>query len=767
MERAEAVGPRTSQSRRARRAMWSAAAASILALVCGTTAPVMAGTLPGGGSFVAGTGTISSTGTQLTVNQSSSRGVINWNSFSIDNGARVTFNNGNGATLNRVTGGSPSAIYGTLSATGSVYLINPQGILIGSTGVVSTGGRFVASTLDADTTAFMNGGPLTLSGTSSAQVVNLGTIGSSGGDVFLVARNAVENFGVVQAGTGTVELAAGRQVLLQDSTGSRQVFVQAGSRGTVLNRGVLEAAQISMQASDGNVYALAGNHEALRATGTGTRDGHIWLLAERGGVMIAKTIEAKNADGQGGTVDMNAAALTGPLASCHCEPTVLAGLWNITTPALQINQGAAGAFSRSLDAGTSVNVRTTGAYGRGGDIVVASNIDWRGSASLSLNAYRSVAVNAGTTIRNTGSGNLTLRADAGAIDNGGGVTNGGTIDWSASTGIVRMYRDMNGAYAPGTLLGNGAWAASPEAGIVTQISAYKLVNSAADLQNVSLDLAGNYALGRDIDLAGTQITPIGSNGTPFSGQFDGLGHVIDGAFFATDSQGPPLGLFDVIGSQGVVRNLGVTNAGANISGCWFGPPCYGGLLAGENDGLIARSYSTGYFDGNADGYAVLGGLVGRNVGTIAQSYSGATVSNAGTLGGLVGENDGTLSHTYATGAASGDGHATAGGLVGINGGSITQSFSTALAWGGWDTGIYAGGIVGMGNGGHVSNDVYWNVETTRASNGGDGVPPGNGLTSVQMRDPSNFVGWGFGAGAVWSMPAGADHPVFSWQTSGT
>jgi hypothetical protein len=73
----------------------------------------------------------------------------------------------------------------------------------------------------------------------------------------------------------------------------------------------------------------------------------------------------------------------------------------------------------------------------------------------------------------------------------------------------------------------------------------------------------------------------------------------------------------------------------------------------------------------------------------------------------------------------------------------------------------------MGNGGSVSNDVYWNVETTRAQSGGDGVPPGNGMTSVQMRNPSNFIGWGFGAGAVWTMPAAADHPVFSWQTSGT
>ncbi|WP_240324464.1 filamentous hemagglutinin N-terminal domain-containing protein, partial [Trinickia diaoshuihuensis] len=98
-----------------------------------------AGPLPAGGQFVAGTGYINGNGTSLTVNQTSTRGVIDWNSFSIGNGSVVNIDNGSGATLNRVTGATPSSILGTLSATGSVYLINPQGVVIGRSGVVSTG----------------------------------------------------------------------------------------------------------------------------------------------------------------------------------------------------------------------------------------------------------------------------------------------------------------------------------------------------------------------------------------------------------------------------------------------------------------------------------------------------------------------------------------------------------------------------------------------------------------------------------------------------
>ncbi|MGF6485196.1 filamentous hemagglutinin family protein [Paraburkholderia sp. JPY419] len=55
----------------------------------------------------------------------STRGVIDWNSFSIGRHNSVTFDNGSGAILNRVTGGTPSAIPGSLSATGSLYVTNP------------------------------------------------------------------------------------------------------------------------------------------------------------------------------------------------------------------------------------------------------------------------------------------------------------------------------------------------------------------------------------------------------------------------------------------------------------------------------------------------------------------------------------------------------------------------------------------------------------------------------------------------------------------
>ena len=97
--------------------------------------------LPTGGKVVAGQASIGSAkGSTLTIDQTSSRAIIDWSSFSIGAAAKVQFDNGSGATLNRVTGTRGSILDGMLSGTGSVYLLNPNGVVIGRHGVVNLGG---------------------------------------------------------------------------------------------------------------------------------------------------------------------------------------------------------------------------------------------------------------------------------------------------------------------------------------------------------------------------------------------------------------------------------------------------------------------------------------------------------------------------------------------------------------------------------------------------------------------------------------------------
>jgi filamentous hemagglutinin family protein len=733
-----------------------------------------AGPLPAGGHFIAGSGAIASSGGTLTVNQTTSRGVIDWSSFSIGGSNHVVFNNGTGATLNRVIGSGASNLFGTLSATGSVYLINPQGVVVGSNGVVSTGGRFLASTLDTSDTAFMQGGALTFAGNSNAPVVNFGQIGSSGGDVVLIASNEVANFGSIHAPNGTAELAAGQHILLQDSASGRQVFVQTGSRGTVFNVGAISAAQVSLQAADGNVFALAGNHSPIRATGTSTRAGHVWLVADRGNVTVGGALAAQNADGKGGVVETTAQTLS--LCDACGAPSVTAGTWNLSTPWFSVDAQAASVIARSLNGGTSVNLTTTGAAGNPGDLQIGSDLRWQGSSALTLAAARNVSIDAGTTIKNQGNGNLTLRADAAGIDNGGGVVNHGTIDWSGSLGVVSMLHDMNGAYTPGTLLANQGWVAAPYNGLLSQFTAYKLVNSIGDLQNISLDLAGAYALGKDLDAANAAFAPLGNTTTAFTGQFDGMGHTIDRIGPAQQAFWQPTGLFGVVGQAGVVRNVGVTDSYVNYGD---GPA---GILVGENRGLVTRSYSTGSLYATNEDQTTTGGLVGQNDGTITRSWSSASSDTQGLAGGLVGRNNGTIAQSYATGTVAGPLHVEPGGLVGDNTGYISQSYATGMVEGGmggaglvysnegtieesFNVGaVYASSPAGVArlNTGTIKS-VYWNTETTGQTNGGNGVPASGGLNTAQMSNAASFASWNFGPGGAWSMPAGGTHPVLSWQ----
>lgn len=759
-----------------------------------------AGPLPTGGRFSAGSGTITGDGKTVTVNQlnTSSRGIVDWKSFSIGAGNKVVFNNGGGTTLNIVSGGAQSVILGSLIASGGVYLLNPQGVLVGSTGTVTTGGRFVASTLGIDRDAFMAGSALNLSGDSNAEVINLGKIASSNGDVFLISRTIVFNQGSISAPNGTAELVAGKAVLVQDSSSDRQVFVLAGSNGSVINLGSVRAAQINLQAADGNVYALAGNHDPIRATGTSVRNGHVWLVADGGAVTQTGDIRSSDLSGGGGIVDTSAKTVSYGFSSVD-SPTVTAGEWNISSPTVNVNGTTANAVARSLNAGTATTVRATA-----GDLQDNGSIKWYGSAPLTLVASHSVSIGSGTTVKNTGAANLSIRADADAMDNAGSIINKGTVDWSSSLGIVSAAYDINGIFSAGSLLNNHKWAAQPNSGEVAQISVYKLVNSESDLRSVTADLTGNFMLGRDVN--GTSSFPaIGSASSPFVGQFEGGGHSVSVAAAPT-SYDAPFGLFSVIGKAGVVRNMNV-NGRASYDDGMFGVLAgvnYGtvtnvrasgtaeaghGIAAGlvaTNYGTISRSSATGSFTSR---HGMGAGLVASNYGTVSQSSSSATTSGVESAG-LVGDNQGLISQSYATGNTAGS---TAGGLVSTNSGTIVQSYSTGAvsvyngyagslvgrnnATGvisesyatGATTGYYnLGGITGS-NEGKINKDVYWNKETTGLTqssgvNTAVDLSAGNGLTTIQMMSATNFKRWDFSKKGTWVMPVGAE-PVLRWQTT--
>ncbi len=220
----------------------------------------------------------------LIIRQGTNKAIIHWNDFSIRQGELTRFiqPNASSVVLNRVVTARPSQIYGSLQANGGVYLINPNGILVGPGGRIDTQ-SFVASTLDISDGEFLRGGDFTFRGSSRDSVVNHGVIHAAGGDVFLLGFT-VSNTGSIEAPQGTAAMAAGQEILLMEA-GEERVFVRIGDSSAsaevgVHQAGLVEAARAELKAAGGNMYALAINNEGIvHAANVERKGGRIFLRA--------------------------------------------------------------------------------------------------------------------------------------------------------------------------------------------------------------------------------------------------------------------------------------------------------------------------------------------------------------------------------------------------------------------------------------------------------------------------------------------------------
>ena len=276
-----------------------------------------AGGLPSGGTVAVGSAAITQTAAnKLTVTTGGTRTVIDWQSFSIGSGNTVAIQQPgkSSITVNEVTGGSPSQIFGSLWSNGQVVLANPSGIWFGPDSHVNVAG-LVASTATMTAQAkqaFAAGGRLALDngGQATASIVNDGhiTIASEGLGAFVAP--GVRNNGVIQATLGQVTLAAGATSTL-DFYGDGLVSLAVTSPVTALaigpdgkpfkaaieNNGTINAAGghvlVTADVVKGvvdNVINMSGVTEAKGATRTAAGD--IVLDGGDGAVTVAGTLDA-------------------------------------------------------------------------------------------------------------------------------------------------------------------------------------------------------------------------------------------------------------------------------------------------------------------------------------------------------------------------------------------------------------------------------------------------------------------------------------------
>ena len=206
-EMARACGGRTS----------SKVAAVSCALLC------VAGAQAAGTGFnaVEGSATVATSGTTTTVNQTSHGVRIEWQTLGVAAGETLKFlqPSASAVALNVVKGSLPTEILGQLQANGNVFILNPNGVLVGAGAQVSVGG-FLASTNDLDAFNATTGGVVLKANASTAEVRNEGTIVATPGGMVALVGNKVVNAGTILAPGGGIYLLGGGRVEFKPGDGS-------------------------------------------------------------------------------------------------------------------------------------------------------------------------------------------------------------------------------------------------------------------------------------------------------------------------------------------------------------------------------------------------------------------------------------------------------------------------------------------------------------------------------------------------------------------
>src|SRR6218665_414881 len=475
------------------------------------------GVLPTGGKITAGAGSIAQSGPSMTIHQTSGSLSLDWNSFSIGQGNTVTFVQPgvNSIALNQVTGSDVSTIQGALKANGQVFLSNPNGILFSPTARVDVGG------LIATTRAITEkDGTYVLEGDGSASVVNQGFINAAnGGTVALVAAR-VANQGGITATQGSVLLGAGSKVTL-DLGGPVKIRVDAGALDALIEQGG------AIRADGGRAYMTAASANALKTTvinHTGVTEARTLATGETAEILllggmaqdriaVAGTLDASApSGGNGGFIETSAAQV-------HIDDAL-----RVTTLA------SGGASGNWLIDPHNLTIADTSSSGMSGFSAGADD------SVLSVTSLTNALATTGVTV-STGSGG----------SQAGTITGSAPIPWSANTTLtleaasaVLIHQNINATGTSAGLvltnanyrLGNGARVTLPGSSASLSIggTAYTLIHDATQLQAMSGNLAGHYALGNDIDAsvtagwnAGLGFAPVGNGSSTFTGKLDGLG----------------------------------------------------------------------------------------------------------------------------------------------------------------------------------------------------------------------------------------------------
>ena len=201
--------------------------------------------------------TVGRSGNTTNIGATAANNVIKWQDYSVASGETVAYDAKN--YLNLVTGGNTSAINGSITGGGKIYLVNPNGVIFGRTASVNVGSLHVSTqpinTVNQSGFAASGASPLSTSAAGLSDVVNMGSITAT--DVEVMGKNIrflndtnVHSSSVIMrtdtADDGTAHIG------YRGSTPTAGKYTVNGSAATAAN----------------NYYQLVGNAAELQAINT-------------------------------------------------------------------------------------------------------------------------------------------------------------------------------------------------------------------------------------------------------------------------------------------------------------------------------------------------------------------------------------------------------------------------------------------------------------------------------------------------------------------
>ncbi len=685
--------------------------------------PVLALANPTGGQVAAGQASIAAHGANgMVITQSSQSAIINWQQFNIGAGQYVQFlqPSSSSVVLNRVIGGSPSSILGSLTANGQVFLVNTNGVYFGKGSSIDTQG-FLASTLGISDQNFLaHDYVFDQAGSAGATVVNDGSITAHHSGYVVLAGDYVENDGIIAAQSGHVILASGAKATL--SLNGNSLINFAVNQSTLANyAGVKNAG--SILADGGTVIMTADVANLLKSTvvnNTGLVEAHaisnsggvIQLLASGGDIVNAGTLDASaTRGGQAG----GAITLKGD------ERTTLTNTSNIDAT----GQGANGG---NLEvSGNTINVRGLANLGKHGKMLLdpgtmsistgnknspgsASNISSKGHIGLAfiegkLNSNDSVTIQAThlieasagvKAITATGTGQLSLVAATGKINlSGVDINIGGKLSASMHSGTfghltagsIDLHAVGSGAkiVLPKATVTNGAvstWSAktttgnlsiaggsvqmqdSAAPGATLALSANQQLNLLATYGDNSHERSGNLTLAAAKMAAHPSIHITGKlTATASAGYADFTDVIADKGINITTTAGTiDAGLLSSTSGSGITLTAAGGSVDAGHVNAGHGNVSITDTATGRDVRVIAIDASHGAVTVNAGANQLQFGSSHSSGGQTVVAQKGITLTASGIV------NNGNFSHdTFVLQGGSGD--ITVHGAIGSSGGS--------------------------------------------------------------------------------------------------